>query len=101
MLLTAVVVAEAASGLRLNISNDGWHAVDLWEETAAYDMARVRMSMQPDPLPGGTEYRGSVEHLGVRDRTMEERCDCRGQLGLAKARRGWFCVYNVLQSSTL
>jgi hypothetical protein len=32
MLPAAAVVAEAASGLRLNISNDGWHAVDLWEK---------------------------------------------------------------------
>jgi hypothetical protein len=30
-----MVVAEAASGLRLNISNNGWHAVDLWKEAAA------------------------------------------------------------------
>jgi hypothetical protein len=52
----SMVVMEAASGLRLNISNDGWHAVDLWERNSSmiWYPSLSRMSMQPDPLPGGT-----------------------------------------------
>jgi hypothetical protein len=37
----AAVVAEAASGLRLNISNDGWHAVDFWETTACVNVVSL------------------------------------------------------------
>jgi hypothetical protein len=37
------------------LSNDGWHAVDLWENSSVYDMVSAVWDVNAaDPLPGGT-----------------------------------------------
>jgi hypothetical protein len=82
-------MTEAASGLSQYLSNDGWHAVDLWKETAAcmiwlvsllsgcqYNLIRFQEAL---------EYRGSVQREEARCNDVEE-CFLVGQrLGLAKA----------------
>jgi hypothetical protein len=72
--ISMVVMTEAASGLRLSISNDGWHAVDLWERNSSmiWYPSLSSMSMQPDPLPGGTEIH-SRSIVGRRDATTWKR----------------------------
>jgi hypothetical protein len=62
--------AEAASGLRLNISNDGWHAVDLWEKKQQYVcIPRCLGCQQPDPLQEALNTEAVFSIVGRRDAT--------------------------------